>query len=36
MSILTIDFEGQVMHQRGIVDNLAALRQAGVITSPGV
>jgi predicted ester cyclase len=36
MSILTFDSDGQVTHQRGIVDNLAALRQAGVIPSPGV
>jgi predicted ester cyclase len=34
MSILTFDSDGRVMHQRGIVDNLAALRQAGVIPSP--
>ena len=34
MKILTFDPEGRVIHQRGIVDNLAALRQAGVVPSP--
>jgi len=34
MNILTFDSEGRVIHQRGIVDNLAALRQAGVVPSP--
>jgi len=31
---LTFDSDGRVAHQRGIVDNLAGLRQAGVIPSP--
>ena len=31
---LTFDADGRVVHQRGIVDNLAGLRQAGVIPSP--
>ncbi|HTN80731.1 MAG TPA: GrpB family protein [Acidimicrobiales bacterium] len=34
MAVLTFDSEGRVVHQRGIVDNLNALRQAGVIPSP--
>ena len=32
--ILTFDEHGRVKHQRGIVDNLAALRQAGVMPAP--
>ena len=32
--ILTFDEHGRVKHQRGIVDNLAALRQAGVMPTP--
>jgi predicted ester cyclase len=31
---LTFDSDGRVARQRGIVDNLLALRQAGVIPSP--
>ncbi len=31
MLMLTFDERGRVIHQRGIVDNLAGLRQAGVI-----
>jgi predicted ester cyclase len=31
---LTFDGDGRVAHQRGIVDNLAGLRQAGVVPSP--
>jgi predicted ester cyclase len=31
---LTFDGDGRVVHQRGIVDNLLALRQAGVIPTP--
>lgn len=31
---LTFDGGGRVAHQRGIVDNLSALRQAGVIPTP--
>lgn len=31
MILLTFDDEGRVVHQRGIVDNLTGLRQAGVI-----
>jgi predicted ester cyclase len=34
MLLLTFDADGRVVHQRGIVDNLAGLRQAGVIPSP--
>ncbi|HMK11761.1 MAG TPA: GrpB family protein [Acidimicrobiales bacterium] len=34
MALLTFDSEGLVVHQRGIVDNLNALRQAGVIPWP--
>jgi predicted ester cyclase len=33
MLILTFDRDGRVLHQRGIVDNLTGLRQAGVIPS---
>jgi predicted ester cyclase len=33
MLMLTFDDEGRVLHQRGIVDNLAALRQLGVVPS---
>ncbi|MFO5197646.1 ester cyclase, partial [Salmonella enterica subsp. enterica serovar Typhimurium] len=32
--LLTFDAQGRVRHQRGIVDNLAGLRQAGVIPTP--
>ena len=31
---LRFDGEGRVIHQRGVVDNLNALRQAGVIPTP--
>ena len=31
---LTFDDDGRVVHQRGIVDNLLGLRQAGVIPTP--
>ena len=31
--LLTFDADGRVVHQRGIVDNLNGLRQAGVIPS---
>lgn len=34
MIILTFNDSGQVVHQRGIVDNLAGLRQAGVMPTP--
>ncbi len=34
MLILTFDAEGRVVHQRGVVDNLAALRQLGVMPTP--
>jgi predicted ester cyclase len=34
MAILDFDAEGRVVHQRGIVDNLNALRQAGVMPTP--
>ena len=34
MIILTFNDSGQVAHQRGIVDNLAGLRQAGVMPTP--
>jgi predicted ester cyclase len=34
MLLLTFDEHGRVVHQRGIVDNLAGLRQAGVIPTP--
>ena len=34
MLLLTFDAQGRVVHQRGIVDNLAGLRQAGVIPTP--
>ena len=33
MRILTFNDHGQVVHQRGIVDNLAGLRQAGVVSA---
>jgi predicted ester cyclase len=33
LAILTLH-EGRIHHQRGIVDNLAALRQLGVVPSP--
>ena len=32
---LTFDDDGRVVHQRGVVDNLLALRQAGVLPTPG-
>lgn len=32
--LLTFDQQGRVVHQRGIVDNLAGLRQAGVMPTP--
>jgi predicted ester cyclase len=35
MLILRFDELGRVVHQRGIVDNLLALRQIGVIPTPG-
>lgn len=31
---LTFDDDGRVVHQRGLVDNLLGLRQAGVIPGP--
>jgi predicted ester cyclase len=31
---LTFDVDGRVLRQRGVVDNLLALRQAGVIPTP--
>jgi hypothetical protein len=34
MALLDFDSEGRVVHQRGIVDNLNALRQAGVMSTP--
>ncbi len=34
MIMLTFNDSGQVVHQRGIVDNLAGLRQAGVMPTP--
>jgi predicted ester cyclase len=34
MIMLTFNDSGQVTHQRGIVDNLAGLRQAGVMPTP--
>jgi predicted ester cyclase len=34
MLLLTFDGDGRVVHQRGIVDNLSALRQAGALPSP--
>ena len=34
MIILRFNDSGQVVHQRGIVDNLAGLRQAGVMPTP--
>ena len=34
MLLLTFDETGQVVHQRGIVDNLAGLRQVGVMPTP--
>ncbi len=34
MILLEFDSTGRVVHQRGIVDNLNALRQAGVIPTP--
>jgi len=35
MLFLTFDASGRVTRQRGITDNLAGLRQAGVIPTPG-
>ncbi len=32
--LLTFDDQGRVVHQRGVVDNLNALRQAGVMPTP--
>ena len=34
MLVLNFDDEGQVAHQRGIVDNLSGLRQAGAMPTP--
>ena len=34
MLFLTFNASGQVVHQRGIVDNLAGLRQVGVMPTP--
>jgi len=34
MIVLEFDASGRVVHQRGIVDNLLALRQSGVMPSP--
>ena len=34
MLLLTFDTDGRVVHQRGIVDNLAAFRQLGLAPSP--
>lgn len=34
MLLLTFDAQGRVVHQRGIVDNLSALRQAGFAPTP--
>lgn len=34
MLMMTFGPDGRVVHQRGIVDNLAGLRQAGVIPTP--
>jgi predicted ester cyclase len=34
MLLLTFNTNGQVVHQRGIVDNLAGLRQVGVMPTP--
>jgi len=34
MLMLTFNDSGRVVHQRGIVDNLAGLRQAGVMPTP--
>jgi hypothetical protein len=31
MIVLRFDAQGRVVHQRGVVDNLSALRQAGVL-----
>jgi len=33
--ILTFDADGRVRHQRGVVDNLNGLRQAGVVAGSG-
>jgi predicted ester cyclase len=35
MLLLGFDDDARVVHQRGIVDNLLGLRQAGVIPAPG-
>jgi predicted ester cyclase len=32
--VLTFGGDGRVVHQRGIVDNVAGLRQVGVLPSP--
>lgn len=34
MIMLTFNADGQVVHQRGVVDNLLGLRQAGVMPTP--
>ena len=34
MILLTFNADGQVVHQRGIVDNLLGLRQVGVMPTP--
>jgi predicted ester cyclase len=34
MLLLTFNASGQVVHQRGVVDNLAGLRQVGVMPTP--
>ncbi len=34
MILLTFNSDGQVVHQRGIVDNLLGLRQVGVMPTP--
>jgi hypothetical protein len=34
MIMLTFADDGRVVHQRGVVDNLRGLRQAGAIPSP--
>lgn len=34
MLLLQFDADGRVVHQRGVVDNLAALRQLGVMPTP--
>ena len=34
--LLTFNADGQVVHQRGIVDNLLGLRQVGVMPTPSI